>query len=215
MAERARGAYIAAAGRPDLPFGFAYASQILTPDEVSIRALNLQIQKAKRNPVSALRFVPLDNKSITLTVFADASFAYNPGMSFQLGFVIALADKFGNTNVVHCSSAKSKQVTQSVLAAELFAAIHAFYFASTLRVTLRDIFHRVIRLVLHTDSKSLFNSTAGLTSATEKRVLIDLFILRQSYELRELTKIVWNPSEQNSADAITKINASNDLSSLL
>lgn len=64
-------------------------------------------------------------------------------------------------------------MTKSVLVAEMFVAVHGFYFASTLRITVNDMFGRLIPLFLYTNSKSLFNFTVGLNASTEKRLLID------------------------------------------
>lgn len=45
--QRAKGTYIAAVGRPSLTSGFAQESQIVNPDDVAVRTLNQNIQKAK------------------------------------------------------------------------------------------------------------------------------------------------------------------------
>lgn len=215
VSQRARGAYIAAVARPDLTFGYAQASQILSPNLTATKTLNTHIKRSKESQHLNLRFVPLDRSSIQLSVFCDASFASNSDLTSQLGYIIALTDSSRNANIIHYTSVKSKRVTRSVLAAELFAAVNAFDCASTLRVTLNDIFGLVVPLVIYTDSKSLFDSITGLNSTTEKRLLIDLFILRQNYELRELSDIVWIPSSLNPADAMTKQKASPALLNLM
>lgn len=215
VTQRARGAYIASVARPDLSFGFAQASQVIEPDKTAAIKMNKHIARSKANADIQLKFVPVDQKSLRLAVFSDASFASNQDLSSQLGYIIAIADNHGNANIIHYQSIKSKRVTKSVLASELFAAVHAFDVASTLRVTLNNIFDRSIPLVLYTDSKSLFDSIVGMNSTTEKRLLIDLSLLRERYELRELTEVVWIPSEENPADALTKENASPALMSLL
>lgn len=179
----------------------------MNPTRESAKALNKYISKAKNSPNRGLYFVPLDDASLRLMVFADASFATNADLSSQLGFVICLADKFNKANVLHYTSVKSKRVTRSVLAAELFAAVAAFDYSSTLRGTINEVFGRIIPLVLFTDSKSLYDCLVGINSTTEKRLLIDLCMLRQSYELREITEVVWIPSHQNPADGMTKDNA--------
>lgn len=204
MTQRARGAYIAAVGRPDLTFGFAVASQVLEPDEKSAQELNKLITQGMATVDFCLKFFPVDKSSLRLAVVCDASFASNRDPTSQLEFVIALADARGNANVIHYSSFKSKRVTRSVLAAELFAAIHAFDISSTLRLSLNDLFGYAVPLILYTASKSLFDSVTGLNSTTEKRLLIDLCVLCRSYELGELTEIVWTTSYQNPADAMTK-----------
>lgn len=62
-----------------------------------------------------------------------------------------------------------------------------------------------IPLILYTDSKLLFiDSVVSQNSKTEMRLLIDLFVLRQNYELRELSETVLVPTAQNPANAMTK-----------
>lgn len=71
--------------------------------------------------------------------------------------MVFLVDCQGNANILHYSSVKSKRVLRSVLAAEMFAAVHTFDFASTLWVTINYLFGRSIRLELYADSKSCFD----------------------------------------------------------
>lgn len=70
-------------------------------------------------------------------------------------------------------------------------------------------------MVLYTDSKSLHDCIVGINATYEKRILIDLLILRQFYELRESNEIVWIPSAENPADAINKQNASEALKNII
>lgn len=86
----------------------------------------------------------------------------------------------------------------------MFAVVHAFDYASTISKTINDIFLRAIPITIYTDSKSLYDGISGINSTTEKRLLIDLEILRQAYELREIAKVAWIPSADNPADALTK-----------
>ena len=48
ISERARGAYIAAVSRPDLTFGFAYASHFQDPGATEVKFLNSCIARAKK-----------------------------------------------------------------------------------------------------------------------------------------------------------------------
>ena len=184
VAQRARGAYIAAVSRPDLTFAFAYCSQLINRDTKAAKSLNKAIFRAKQKVNFGLTFVKIDILTARLAVFADASFTRNPDLTSQLGFVMAITDDDRNSNIIHHTSVKSERVTRSMLGAELFAVVHAFDYGSTLRLTLNKMFGRTISLVLYTDSKSLYDSLVGMTAITEKRLLIDLCMLRQSYELR-------------------------------
>ena len=55
----------------------------------------------------------------------------------------------------------------------------------------------------------------GLNKTTEKRLLIDLQGLREAYELREIDEILWVPSKENPADALTNDTDSSALRMIL
>ena len=204
VAERARGAYIAAVCRPDATYAFSVSSQITKPERTDFKNLNNAISSLLNSIEKGLNFVPPDLDSIVMAVFVDAGFGANLDSSSQLGFIITLMDKDANANVVHYGSLKSKRVTRSVLAAELFAMVHGFDISSTIRLTFNSMLDQVIPLHVYTDSRSLYDCLTRINQTTEKRLLIDLRMLRQSYERREITKVFWIPTSQNPADAFTK-----------
>ena len=55
----------------------------------------------------------------------------------------------------------------------------------------------------------------SLTSTQERRLQIDLHMLRQAYENREINDILWLKGDSNPADALTKEGANAELSKLL
>lgn len=59
-------------------------------------------------------------------------------------------------------------------------------------------------MTFYTDSKSLYDALTGIQITTEKRLIINLTILRQAYQLCEIAKIVWIPSTDNAADAMKR-----------
>ena len=73
----------------------------------------------------------------------------------------------------------------------------------------------MVPMVIYTDSRSLYDSLVSLNSTTEKRLLIDLHLLRQAYERREIAEVRWIPTEQNPADALTKERPTPAMSQLL
>lgn len=101
-----------------------------------------------------------------------------------------MIDSEGNSNLLHYSSFKSKRVARSALAAELFALSHAFDISSTIRVSLKSMLGKDIQIKFYMDSKSLFGNVIGINAPTEKRLLIDLSVLRQSYKRREIAEVV-------------------------
>lgn len=117
--------------------------------------LTNQSIKQKKTRKMGLKFIPLDVDSLRMMAFANASFATNSDMSSQLGFVICIANKFNRANIIQYASLKSKQVTRSVLAAELFAAVLAFDHSSIICLALNEMFGRTIPLKIKIVSKSL------------------------------------------------------------
>lgn len=112
-------------------------------------------------------------------------------------------EKTGSPNIIHYGSIRSKRITRSVLAAEIFLMVHRFHISSTIRLTLNDLIGRIIPCHVYTDSKSLYESLVRINQSTEKRLLIDLRMLCQAYERREIIEVFWNPTAQNPADAFT------------
>ncbi len=148
-------------------------------------------------------------------LFIDAAFANNADLSSQLGFLTTLMDADGNCNTVHYGSAKCKRVTRSALSSELYAMVHGFDQTYVIKATLEQFMNRGVPLHIFTDSKSLFDSLTTLNSTTEKRLLIDLSMLRESYEKHEIAEVFWIPGGQNPADALTKTGACDALVKLI
>lgn len=103
---------------------------------------------------------------------------------------------------------------RNVLAPQFFALVHAFAFSSTMRIMLMETFGKDVQMTLYTDSRSLYDRIVGINSKTEKRLLIDLTILRRSYKLREITDVVWIQPEENPEDALAKFPSSSVMSQL-
>lgn len=210
---RAMFAYAAYSTTPDVIVFVTYLAQfteeryLRNPTE-AIRILRKLRKIATRAPsLSGLRFVDINHKSMDVVACIDASFATNMDRSSQLGVLILLRERdTGRANVVHFASLKSKRVCKSVLAAELFAMVDGF----DLAFSIRDAVVKVtgdddINLTIYTDSQTLFGLCVSLASPTEKRLQIDLAAIRQAYERRELSSIVWIPGHCNPADDLTKV----------
>ena len=58
--------------------------------------------------------------------------------------------------------------------------------------------------VVCTDSYLLYECLVKLGTTKEKRLMIDIMALRQSYERRELTEVRWINRQDNPADIMTK-----------
>ena len=204
VAQRARGAYIATMCQPEASFDLSIAAQTTKPEKDDITALNKRIKWQKENSSRGLNYVPLDLDSLKIVVFADASFANNKDYSSQIGYVVVMMDKHDNANIIHWSSIKCKRITRSVLASELYGFVQGFDISAAITATVGAILNQETPLIICTDSKSLYDLLTKLGTTSEKRLMIDIMALRQSYERREIVEIIWIDGPTNPADAMTK-----------
>ena len=97
------------------------------------------------------------------------------------------------SNVIYYSSTKCKRVTQSVLASKIYSIVNSFDISIAIATTLRIITERLrlpaIPLVICTNLYSLYKCLVELRTTKEKRLIINIMALRQSYERREITEI--------------------------
>ena len=81
---------------------------------------------------------------------------------------------------------------------------HAFDIEAVIKATIEKILGTHIPFILCADSKSLYDCLVRLETINEKKFMIDIMNLRQSYERREITEVRWIDENKNPADAMTK-----------
>ncbi|KHJ31854.1 hypothetical protein EV44_g1966 [Erysiphe necator] len=215
--QRARGAYIATICQPEATYELSIAAQYQNPTPENNKSLNKVIRWQMLNQQKGIKFILVDLWKAGLFIFVDASFANNKDLSSQIGFIIVLAnEKPGdskeefliNGSLIHYSSVKSKRVTRSVLASELYAMVHGYDIDLSIETTLdliaEQLMLKKIPIIMCTDSFSLYECMLKLGTTSEKRLMIDITALPQSYERRELAEIRWISRNDNPADAMTK-----------
>ena len=111
----------------------------------------------------------------------------------------------GTINIIHYSPTKTKRICKSVRSAELFALVDSFNIRFLVSHTLSRILARNVELSIYTDSLTLCGLCVSLSQNTERRLQIDLAIVREAYELRDINNIIWTPGSDNLADDVTKI----------
>jgi hypothetical protein len=107
----------------------------------------------------------------------------------------------------HCSLFKpqSRRVTRSVLGGEVYAFADAFDFAFTLKHDLQVMLRQAVPLAILTDSKCLFDVITKASSISERRLMIDITEVRNSYNAQEPSDIGFVRTKYNPADAFTKL----------
>lgn len=170
-----------------------------------IKAINRVVKHVKEHPTLPLKYQRLDKDSLKLKVYSDSSFANNDDHSSQLGYIVLLVDKTNKCNILHLSSHKSRRVTQSVLGGEVYAFADAFDIAYIMKHDLESITGKCIPLTMLTDSKSLFDVIAKCSTILERRLMIDISVVRQAYDREEISNVGFVRTKDNPADAFTKV----------
>jgi hypothetical protein len=183
-----------------------FGTGLLTNQSGPVRSQSLGPVRSVYSEVpSKIEETPKIGVPLKLVVFTDSSFANNADYSSQIGYVIALADDEDNANILHWSSTKCKRVTRSTLASELYGIVNGFDIGATIKKTIENITKiNNLPLLLCTDSKSLYECLVKLGTTHEKRLMVDIMCLRQSYKRCEITEVIWIDGDSNPADAMTK-----------
>ena len=166
-----------------------------------------------------IRYIELNLDYTKLFVFIDSLFANNKDFSSQISYKIIIANETTKApyndssfrirgNLVYYSSTKSKRVTRSVLALEIYSIVRGVNMAIAINTTIKIITDQLglllTPIIVYTDSYLLYKCLVKLGTTKEKRLMIDIIAIRQLYKRRELTKIQQINSQDNLANAITK-----------
>lgn len=147
----------------------------------------------------------------------DRFFANNKDQSSYIGYVIILIKKhsYANTNKfliknnpIHQSLTKCQNVIQSVLASMIYCIVNKF----DLKFVIKQIFAIIckkivllkILLILYSKFYLLYQCFVQLRTIIEKRLMIDIMVLKQSHKGQKIDKIKQICGKNNPANAITK-----------
>jgi hypothetical protein len=114
-----------------------------------------------------------------------------------LGYKVILVNKVDKEdsfeiygNLIDWRSVKSKRVTRLVLASEVYGMLVGvnitYIIGSTLNMVIKQLDLSTILIVVCTNSYSLYECLVKLGTTKEKRLMIDIMAIRQSYKRREL-----------------------------
>jgi hypothetical protein len=94
-----------------------------------------------------------------------------------------------------------------VLASELYAIAHGFDISAFAKFTINKVLRIELLLVLCINSKLLYKYLVKLGTPQEKRLIIDIIYLRQTYKCKEIVKVKWIKGKSNLVNAMTKSNS--------
>lgn len=119
--------------------------------------------------------------------------------------MVVVVEQYKRCNILHFSSTKSRRVTRSDLAAEIFfPAEQGFDYGSMIREKHNDVYGRILQLDLWVNDKCLWDAVTGIKTTADKRLLIELSTIRDTYEVRELSNVYRFPTGANRTNALTK-----------
>ena len=201
-------------GRPDISFDSCYlANSLKSNDSRIFHYANKLVRKVHNQQISLNFPSNFDLPSCSVVTFCDASFANLLNGGSQGGFLSFLVDKNGVFSPIAWQSRKIKRVVKSTIAAECLAAVEASEMTIYIATMLKDVLNRPgkIDTYLFCDSKNLVNAVHSSTNLEDKRLVIDVSVLRDMLEQQELTKFMWVTTEIQLADTLTKQGASDKL----
>ena len=161
-----------------------------------------------------IKTVDLENlEQCSIICFSDASFPNLKGNSSQGGFIFLYRNE-KLFSPVAWKSFKIKRVVKSTLAAETLALQQALETCFMMKPFLcellnKEISNEVLPIKCYVDNKSLVDSIFSTKTVTEKRLKIDIFIIRDMLNENEVYSIEWCKRESQLADFLTKRTASN------
>ena len=157
--------------KPEILAGVNILSQTTkeTFKEDNVKTINTLIKHVTKSAEKVLHFKPLDLDSIRIIVYSDGSFNGNPDGSSQVGYLIFLADKNNNTNLIDYASIKSQRVVRSVLGAETLGLADACDAAIMIQHDLKLMLKKTLKITVLTDSATLFNVLMRNGNTTEKK----------------------------------------------
>ena len=122
-------------------------------------------------------------------MFVDGAFANNKDLSSQIGYEIFLINEtlYKNNsfeltgNLIHYSSTKSKRVTRSILASEIYGMVGGVDMAIAINTTIKMITDQLgfpsPPIIVYTDSYLLYKCLVKLGTTKEKRLMIDIIAI--------------------------------------
>ena len=195
--------------RPDVSCAVNRAAQVPKGEKEGVRSvhvsvLNSAIKRLKSSPELSLRFDCLDESTLQLRAYTDASFGANEDLSSQLGYIILLCDSSNGCHISDFASKKSRRIVRSILGGEVYAFTDGFDCAFVIRHDLQKQYGRNIPLQMRTDSKQMFDVITKASHTSERRLMIDIAATREAYNANEVSNVGLLGSENNVADGLTK-----------
>ena len=207
--------WLSTQGRPDISFDCCFlANSLKSGDNKVFTVANKVVRKVKGQNITLSFYNDFEISSCSVVSYCDASFANLPNAGSQGGFISFLIDRNGIYCPLTWQSRKVKRVVKSTLAAECLAAVATAEMTIYLARLIEDITRmpsNSVETYVFCDNKNLVNAVHSSTNLEDKRLIIDVSVLRDFLLKKELTKFAWVATELQLANTFTKQGASDKL----
>ena len=196
--------------RPNIALDICELSVSIPRATVSkILRLNKVVGWVKADPIriSFPKMKSLDE--CHLESYADASFANLQGHASQGGFIIFLSDSSQERCPIFWQSRKVQRVVKSTLVAETLSLVDGASTAVYLSRILREMSGcGNIPVKCFVDNRSLVEALSSYKLVDDKRLRIDISVLKDMLHNGELQEVTWVDISKQLADCLTKRGAS-------
>ena len=112
--------------------------------------LNKRLEWQIKNMDRGIKYITLDLEQVKLFIFINGSFANNKDFSSQIGYLIILINKIKGINefaikgnLIYYSFIKSKRVTKSILASEIYGMVRGVNMAIVINIIIKMIIRQL------------------------------------------------------------------------
>ena len=206
--------WVSTQSRPDVSYDSCILGGRVSKATVAdVHQANKVIRKIRGRTLDLIFPENLDLTTVRLICFCDASFANLANRGSQGAFLIFMADATGIFSLICWQSKRVKRTVNSTLSAECLSAVDAAETCILIRDRLEEMLcltSGIIKITLVTDNRSLVDAVHKSTSVENKRLQIDVNMLREMVERDEISEFRWISTEHQMANALTKQGASSD-----
>ena len=197
--------WVATQTRPDISYGVStLSSSFHHATKRHLILANKLIRQCKVSPLT-LAFPKLDLQNVKVKCYSDASYGKLHDGGSQGGLYVELTSN-DLVAPIAWQSKRINRVVDNVMAAEALAMKEALNTGFLVRALLSELLNRKsqdIPLEAVTDSKSLYEASYSQKSMKDRRLRIDLSIMRE-YILNEKCLVTWVQTDEQLADVLTK-----------
>ena len=199
--------WVTTQSRPDMAFENCMIGNSTSKATVrDIYSANRALRRLRDNEQN-LFFPRLSLDSLCLVGFCDASFANLPDNGSQGAFIIFLVDGKGLYCPIAWQSRRIRRVVNSTIAAECLSAVEAAETCAYLSKNISELLckgSKTVPIYILSDNKSLVDHLHSTTSVENKRLRIDICVLRDMFQNGDISQFKWIPTNLQVANALTK-----------